>query len=206
MPARRDGTEPMIVHGQVFLRPAERDDLPLFVRWFDDARTSRTLSAVAPMSLAMEEDWFERTVANQGRDGYHFVICRLEDDRPIGTIGLFELDLRNGNAGLGISIGDPEDTGRGYGTDAMRALVGWAFDMLRLERIWLDVYAFNPRARVVYERLGFVHEGTLRHGAFRFGEHVDLDADVDPRRRVARRAPPPDPATSPRTPRGGRAP
>jgi RimJ/RimL family protein N-acetyltransferase len=175
VPARRDGTEPMIVHGRAFLRPAERDDLPLFVRWFDDARTSRTLSAAAPMSLAMEEDWFERIVANQGRDGYHFVICRLDDDRPIGTIGLFDLDLRNGNAGLGISIGDPADTGQGYGTDAMRALVGWAFDMLRLERIWLDVYAFNPRARVVYERLGFVHEGTSRHGAFRFGEYVDLD-------------------------------
>ena len=89
MPARRDGTEPMIVHGQVFLRPAERDDLPLFVRWFDDARTSRTLSMAAPMSLAMEEDWFERIVANQGRDGYHFVICRLEDDRPLGTCLLY---------------------------------------------------------------------------------------------------------------------
>ena len=76
---------------------------------------------------------------------------------------------------LAISIGDPADTGHGYGTDAMRAIVGWAFDMLRLERIWLDVYAFNPRARVVYERLGFVHEGTSRHGAFRFGEYVDLD-------------------------------
>ena len=53
MPARRDGTEPMIVHGQVFLRPAEREDLPLFVRWFGDARTTRTLSAAAPMSLAI---------------------------------------------------------------------------------------------------------------------------------------------------------
>ena len=112
VPARRDGTEPMIVHGQVFLRPAEREDLPLFVRWFGDARTTRTLSAAAPMSLASEEDWFERVVANQGRDGYHFAICRLEDDRPVGTIGLFEMDLRNGSAGLGISIGDPADTAR----------------------------------------------------------------------------------------------
>jgi RimJ/RimL family protein N-acetyltransferase len=173
--ARRDGTEPIIGHGGVYLRPAEREDLPLFVRWFNDARTSRTISLVSPMSLAMEEDWFERIVTGQGKDGYHYVICLLEDDRPIGTIGLFNLDLRNGNAGLGISIGDPADTGKGYGTDAMRALIGWAFEMLRLERIWLDVYGFNPRARVVYERLGFVHEGRQRHAAFRFGEFVDLD-------------------------------
>ena len=174
MPARRDGTEPMIVHGKVFLRPAEREDLPLFVRWFGDARTTRTLSAAAPMSLASEEDWFERVVANQGRDGYHFAICRVDDDRPIGTIGLFEMDLRNGSAGLGISIGDPADTGQGYGTDAMRAIVGWAFDMLRLERVWLDVYDFNPRARLVYERVGFVHEGTQRHAIFRHGRFADV--------------------------------
>jgi hypothetical protein len=58
MPARRDGTEPLIAHGQVFLRPAEREDVPLFVRWLSDARTIRNLSMVAPMSIAMEEDWF----------------------------------------------------------------------------------------------------------------------------------------------------
>lgn len=174
MPTRPDGTEPVIAHGQVHLRPAERADLPHFVRWFNDARTSRTLALVSPMSLAMEEGWFERTVAGQGKDGYHFVICALADDRPLGTIGLFELDLRNGNAGLGISIGDPADTGRGYGSDALRAIVGWGFDMLRLERIWLDVYATNPRAMVVYERVGFVHEGTLRHATFRDGAFVDV--------------------------------
>ena len=174
MATRSDGTEAGIAHGSVYLRPAERSDLPLFVRWFNDTRTSRTLAVVAPMSIPSEEGWFERTLAAQGRDGYHFTICLLADDRPIGTIGLFDLDLRNGNAGLGISIGDPADTNHGFGSDALRALVGWAFDMLRLERVWLDVYDFNPRARLVYERVGFVHEGTQRHAIFRHGRFADV--------------------------------
>jgi RimJ/RimL family protein N-acetyltransferase len=174
MATRTDGTEPGIAHGSVYLRAAERSDIPLFVRWFNDARTSRTLAVVAPLSIPSEEGWFERTVASQGKDGYHFTICLLADDRPIGTIGLFDLDLRNGNAGLGISIGDQADTNRGYGSDALRALVGWAFDMLRLERVWLDVYDFNPRARLVYERVGFVHEGTQRHAIFRHGRFADV--------------------------------
>ena len=174
MATRQDGTEPLIAHGSVYLRPADREDLPLFVRWFNDRRTSRTLGLVAPMSLAMEEGWFERTVAAQGKDGYHFTVCLLEDDRPIGTIGLFDLDLRNGSAGLGISVGDPGDTGRGRGSDALVALVGWAFATLRLERVWLEVYDFNPRARAVYERVGFVHEGTQRHAIFREGRFVDV--------------------------------
>ena len=174
MPTRRDGTEPMIAHGAVYLRAGEREDIPLFIGWINDWRTSRTLGAVAPFSLPMEEAWFERMSADQGKGGYFFVACLLEDDRPIGTVGLFDLDLQNGNAGLGISIGTPGDRGRGLGTDMLRALVAFGFGMLRLERIWLEVYDINPAARRVYERVGFVHEGTLRRAVFREGRFLDL--------------------------------
>ena len=165
----------MIAHGAVYLRPAERSDVPLFVSWMNDWGTSRTLGLVAPMSLPMEEHWFERVVESQGKDGYHFTACLLADDRPIGTIGLFDLDLRNGNAGLGISIGRAEDRGKGYGSDMLRALLRFGFGQLRLERIWLEVFDFNPGARRVYERVGFVFEGTRRHAIFREGAYRDVD-------------------------------
>lgn len=174
MPTRRDGTEPMIAQGAVYLRAGEREDIPLFVTWMTDYRNARTLAVPAPISLASEEQWFERMLADQGKGGYFFVGCLLEDDRPVGTIGLFDLDLRDGNAGLGISLGAPEDRGRGLGTDMLRALLGFGFGMLRLERVWLDVYDINPGARRVYERVGFVHEGTLRRAVFREGEFVDV--------------------------------
>ena len=171
----RPATVPMIRHGSVFLRSAERDDLPLFVGWLTDARTTRTLALRTPMSLAMEEGWFERLLEIQGREVWHFVICRAADARPIGTIGLHDVDLVNGNASLGIAIGDPDDTGHGHGTDALHALVEFGFGELRLERIWLDVYAYNERARHVYERIGFVHEGTLRRAPYREGAFHDID-------------------------------
>ena len=174
MPTRSDGTEPIIAHGSVYLRTAERDDLPLFVQWLNDRRTSRTLSLRSPISNASEEQWFEHMLADHGKSRYHFVACLLADDRPIGTLGLFELDLVNGSAGLGISVGDPADTGRGHGSDMLAALLGFGFDSLRLERIWLDVFDFNPRARRLYERVGFVHEGVLRHAGFAEGRFVDI--------------------------------
>src|SRR6185295_1994352 len=96
-------------------------------------------------------------------------------DRPVGTGGLMQVDLANGSAGLGISIGDPRDTGRGYGGDAIRAILRFGFARLRLERIWLDVYDTNPDARRLYERLGFVHEATFRHGVYRAGQYDDVD-------------------------------
>jgi len=164
---------PMIRGERVYLRAAERDDIPTFVRWLSDAETTAYLSMRSPMSRPMEEDWFERAVAQQGKDGYHFVICRLDDDRPIGTIGLFALDLVNGKAGLGITIGEKQLWGQGYGSDALNALVDFGFGQLRLERIWLEVYDFNVRARRSYEKNGFRLEGTERHAAYRDGKFLD---------------------------------
>ena len=150
-----------------YLRAAERDDIPLFLRWMNDERTVQYLAARSPLGQAQEERWFDGMLARQGSDSWFFVICTLADDRPIGTTGLFEIDLTNGSAGIGIMIGDPADQGRGLGTDAMEALLDFGFGELRLERMWLDVYDFNPRGERSYEKAGFVREGTLRHAVYR---------------------------------------
>jgi RimJ/RimL family protein N-acetyltransferase len=169
-----DGRVPLLRGDLVYLRPGERSDIPLFVRWFTDARTTRTLMFVAPVGTAGEEAWFTQMSEHHGSDRWFFVICRLADDRPVGSIDLHEIDLRNGSASLGIAIGDPADTGQGYGSDALRTLVAFGFDELRLERIALDVYDFNEGARRMYERVGFRHEGTLRRALFSHGAHHDV--------------------------------
>jgi RimJ/RimL family protein N-acetyltransferase len=170
VPERR----PIIRGEQVFLRPSERVDLPLFVRWFNDADVLRNLAMRAPMSDAAEEAWFDRMLAAQGSTDYHFVICLLADARPIGTIGLHRLDLLNGTAEFGIAIGEKSEWNKGHGTDALRAICDFGFGALRLERIGLEVYAGNDRARRSYEKAGFTHEATLRRAHFTRGEHIDV--------------------------------
>jgi len=163
------------IHGRLtFLRPAERDDLPAFVRWFNDHGTLRFLGMNAPMSHALEERWFEKMLEDHGTARWFFVICRLDDSRPIGTIGLFHVDLTNGSAGIGITIGEPGETDQGLGTDALEALLDFGFGRLRLERLWLDVYDFNGRAMRSYDKAGFTREGVARHGAWRDGGWVDV--------------------------------
>jgi RimJ/RimL family protein N-acetyltransferase len=158
----------------VYLRPAERDDLPTFVRWFGDAETTRGLMLRAPFSLAAEEQWFTDMAGRQGTTDYHFVICRLTDDEPIGTAGLHGLDLVNGVAEFGISIGEKGEWNKGYGTDALNAICDFGFGELRLHRIELEVYAGNARARRSYEKAGFTLEGTLRERHFAEGRHEDV--------------------------------
>jgi RimJ/RimL family protein N-acetyltransferase len=171
-----DRTLPIIRGEHVYLRPAERIDLPTFISWLNDAEVAENLAVRAPMSLATEEAWFDAMLDKQGKTDYHFVICLRADDTPIGTIGLHALDFVNGTAEFGIAIGEKDQQNRGFGTDALRAICDFGFGELRLERIGLDVYEGNDRARRAYEKAGFVHEGTRRHAHFARGRHHDVHA------------------------------
>ncbi len=171
-----DGPRPIptLRAGRIYLRPAERDDLPRFVRWFADAETTRYLAVRAPFSNAMEERWFDEMLGKQGKRDYHFVICLAEDDAPIGTAGLHGIDKVDGNAEFGISIGEKAYWDQGLGTEALHAICDFGFGSLRLERIELQVYEPNRRAQRSYEKAGFTTEGTLRRAMFAEGDHWDI--------------------------------
>jgi RimJ/RimL family protein N-acetyltransferase len=73
-----------------------------------------------------------------------------------------------------LLVGD-RNRGRGLGTEATRLILAHAFDTVGLHRVELSVYAFNPRARRVYDKVGFVYEGTMRDALRWDGEWIDAD-------------------------------
>ena len=165
-----------LVRGErVYLRPAERNDLAIFVRWLNDAETASFISRRGPISMGAQEQWYEKLLETQGKDRWHFVMCLLDGGQPIGVIELFHLDEVDGSAGAGIVIGEKSLWGRGYGTDAFNALLDFGFGELRLERVWLEVNDDNVRAKRSYEKCGFKLEGTQRHAMYRDGRYRDID-------------------------------
>lgn len=90
----------------------------------------------------------------------------------IGEVVLNEWDPAAGSANFRTLIGTA-GRGRGLGTEAARLILGHGFEHVGLHRVELGVFAFNPRAIRVYEKVGFVREG-VRRDAFAFdGEYVD---------------------------------
>ncbi len=75
---------------------------------------------------------------------------------------------------MGISIGEKEYWGKGYGTDAMRVVLRYAFTELNLHRVSLTVFEYNPRAIRSYEKAGFTLEGREREAVFRSGKRTDM--------------------------------
>lgn len=156
----------------VYLRPLEPADAETVHHWYEDSRIA-TLMGDPPRSLAWRRQRYDAGAADEGGTVYRFVICRLEDDTAVGRTDLFEIDRQHGSAAFGITIGDPAMWNRGYGTDAVRALVDFAFGQLRLERVWLDTDAHNVRAQAAYKKAGFVREGVLRHTFYQDGRWSD---------------------------------
>ncbi|SDG72075.1 GNAT family N-acetyltransferase [Microbacterium pygmaeum] len=96
-----------------------------------------------------------------------------EAENYIGEVVLNELDEDNLAVNYRIALSGTSTRGRGYGTEAGRAAVEWAFGTAGVHRISLDVYSFNPAAQRSYEKIGFRVEGRARHTLFWDGEWVD---------------------------------
>ncbi|HNS01976.1 MAG TPA: GNAT family protein [Anaerolineae bacterium] len=163
----------MIYADGIRLRAVEREDIPTFVRWFNDPEVRRTLLMFAPMSKVSEERWFE---SRQTRDNdYLFGIeVPVNDDwQLIGNVGLHQIDWVHRHCTFGIVIGERTFWERGYGSKATRAALRFAFHTLNLHRVELEVFDFNQRARHVYEKAGFRLEGTRRQALFQDGVYHD---------------------------------
>lgn len=85
--------------------------------------------------------------------------------RIIGESVISEIDAETRSANFRIAIFSSKDCSHGIGSWAVRKTVDYAFSELRLHRLSLDVFSYNPRAKHVYEKAGFVQEGVLRDAA-----------------------------------------
>ena len=151
-------------------------DAELFARWSRDSEYMRLQDSEAaqPVSVKRAKEDVQRWLEDARPNNYGFVIRTLADDRPIGAIGLDGIRWSNGDTFVGIGIGEREYWGNGYGTDAMRVILHFAFAELNLHRVSLDVFEYNPRAIRSYEKVRFVIEGRVRQALNREGRRWDV--------------------------------
>lgn len=142
--------------------------------WGRNTTFYRNMSEESPIpwSVKQRQMWAEQEEPNGRSLRLH--ILAHPDDRFIGFVGLYDLNTPHRDAWLGIGIGEPEYWSRGYGGEAMRLVLDYAFLELNLHRVTLDVFEYNPRAIHLYEKLGFRVEGRERRWVNRDGQRMDL--------------------------------
>lgn len=164
---------PKLTGELVELRPIEgRDAARLFEATQDEEGMRLTGTAVS-FTREQIEDW-ANTVSDRP-DRFDYAMTSLipnkdgeVDDSLIGEIVINEIDELTRSANLRLQS-LPDYRGRGYGREAISLMLQFAFapapQGLGLHRLSLDVLSINPRARMLYESLGFVQEGVLRDAA-----------------------------------------
>lgn len=158
---------------RVRLAAPREGDAEVFALWTEDAEYLRALDTdyARPMSVEEMGKRLEQFIQDPGT--VEFRMRTLEDDRLIGFVALHTIEWNNRSANLAIGIGDPEYRGKGYGSDALRAVLRYAFHEMNLERIGLNVNGNNTRAIRAYEKAGFRREGVMRRALLRDGEWQD---------------------------------
>jgi RimJ/RimL family protein N-acetyltransferase len=150
------------------------EDAPTMARWYEDGAFGRLWDADTsrPRSEGQIRDWFNETAQN--KSAFAFAI-RLKDTRElIGYLDIDSIIWNNGVAWISLAIGEPAQRGKGYGEEAMRLALKFAFHEINLHRLQLTVFEYNDRAIRLYERLGFVREGTYREFLNRDGQRYDM--------------------------------
>ncbi|QBI54675.1 GNAT family N-acetyltransferase [Streptomonospora litoralis] len=153
---------------------------------------------LVPLSAAHADDFFESTRDDEIRrltgthrrpdydevcdwcatradqfDRLDLAIIEEPGGRFVGELALTEVDADNESAAYRIALSAIEFTGQGLGKEATRLVLDYAFNHIRLHRVWLSVYAFNMRAIAVYRSCGFSVEGRMRDALLWDGRRHD---------------------------------
>ncbi|MFC1936817.1 GNAT family N-acetyltransferase, partial [Chloroflexota bacterium] len=130
-----------VIYGErIRLRALEREDLPQFVKWFNDPEVTSGLFNIFPMSMGVEEQWYENMLKRPPEE--HPLCAEVkegEDWKLIGNIGLMHFDKTAHSAEVGIVIGEKDYWDQGYGTEMMSLMLKHCFETLNLHRVMLRV-------------------------------------------------------------------
>ena len=157
---------------KVMLREYRESDFEEIRKWVNNPEVVVYLSDIFlyPQSEKQTEAFMERAMSSLWKG---FVIADRVTEEYIGQVDFVNLDEKNGFGELGIVIGDPNKTSKGYGSEALELFLDFGFNQLRLNRIELVCWGYNLRAQKAYEKVGFVKEGISRKKRFRNGSYHD---------------------------------
>lgn len=157
---------------RVYLSPPNLDDIGIYVKWLSDRAVTDGLGdSHRFMNLVNEKEYMESAMK---KGDWWFTIILNESDKLIGSIGLIDVNHVYGSAKVGVLIGEAENRGKGYGTEAMKLLVGYCFDVLNLHNIMLEVFEFNENAYKSYLKVGFKEMGRRRNAFYLNNKRHDV--------------------------------
>jgi len=147
-----------------------------FSQWSRDTEFRRLLDSGVASTFSQKnvKKWIEKELDEQSIKQHWFSIRKLDDNILLGDIDLYVDNWPARDTYVGLGIGERDFWGKGYGTDAMKVILRYAFTEVNMNRVTLSVFEYNPRAIRSYEKAGFRHEGRIRGRLNKEGKRWDM--------------------------------
>ena len=167
---------------RIRLRSFELSDLDEIMKHWNNMELRNLLGSAdrGPACRNEEEEFIRRTwKERQERKAFTFAIETIVDNKLVGGTSIFDINWTSRSAATGISIYNPDYWGKGYGQESMNLILGFAFQILNLNRVELETFDFNKRAQKCYLKVGFKEVGRRRKACFIDGQyHDDIIMDI----------------------------
>jgi RimJ/RimL family protein N-acetyltransferase len=161
----------MLIGEKVCLGPMLLPDAPIIFGWQNTVSLSHLNGNYLPVSQRSFDEWFGAIGKDPSR--VVFSIRKHGALELLGYIQLTEIHPIFRSAFLGIVIADPANRGKGYGQEALKLCIGFAWTDLNLQRLSLTITGHNEPAMRAYKKVGFEVEGVLKRAVFTNGAYVD---------------------------------
>lgn len=154
----------MIRGENLALQAIKEEDLPKLFSWINTPQIVQWSASYRPVHFSNHREWFENIAKAQ--DKVIFAVSKNENDELIGMVQLIDINPAFQNAELVIRIAPEQERGKGYGQEATKIILDYAWNTLNLHRVWLRVFQDNSPAIKCYEACGFSYEGCMKDSAF----------------------------------------
>lgn len=158
----------------IFLRPILKTDLVYLNKWKNTKEIYQYLGGgFSPISINQQEKWLENMIDITDKNK-RYMICKKNIEKPIGMIGLYNINWINRVAEIGLYIGDTDEHGKGFAKDAYFLLEDYTIDFLNLRKLKLNVVESNNKAKIMWEKFGYKEVGKLSMERYINGTYQNL--------------------------------
>lgn len=157
---------------RLILKPLSAKDIDFVMAWVNDPEVIKNFQNFDKKISRAEESSFIKKLISSKNDRT-FSIFKKDNKEYVGQISINQISWQNKLGRLSIFI-SRQHWGQGYGQEAIPLILKIAFNKLKLNKIWLIVYAENKKGLHLYRKIGFKKEGLLEEEYFWKGKYHDM--------------------------------
>ena len=157
---------------KLYLAPLDMNNIELFTKWVNDETLSRGIGTISSV-ITEEGERIYMENACKNANNYQFYVVRKSDNKILGTYSLNKVNHIHGFAEVGGFIGEIDERGKGYGTEALRLISDFGFNVLNLRILIGNIFSFNQASIKSILKVGFKQVGKISKYYFFRGEYHD---------------------------------